>query len=290
MSDTLKNWENDNKKVLTPPNTAWPTVLLFFVALLSFIGMTYGALFHIIPLWIALIINGIAQYAMFTVLHDASHRSLSQISWFNDTLGTIAAFILSPIAGIRVFRFVHMQHHRFTNEGGKVDPDEWCGKGKTWTLPLRWMTLDIHYVFWYAHYWFKRPRKERMELVISLFITIAVFAIAAHFDLALRFALLWLLPARFAVTWLALAFDFIPHYPHDTKASDNEFRATTMHPTHTWLMTPIMLAQNAHLIHHLYPRVPFYRYLWVWHHAKKELMECGARLMRWNGTEIKVDN
>jgi ring-1,2-phenylacetyl-CoA epoxidase subunit PaaE len=83
-----------------------------------------------------------------------------------------------------------------------------------------------------------------------------------------------------------LAFDYLPHYPYDTKASDNEFRATNLKPEYSWLMTPVCLSQNYHLIHHLYPRVPFYRYPWVWHHAKQELIDAGARIMHWNGQEI----
>ncbi|MGB2401659.1 MAG: fatty acid desaturase [Porticoccaceae bacterium] len=31
-----------------------------------------------------------------------------------------------------------------------------------------------------------------------------------------------------------------------------------------WLLTPLSLSQNYHLVHHLYPTVPFYRYLKIW--------------------------
>jgi fatty acid desaturase len=39
-----------------------------------------------------------------------------------------------------------------------------------------------------------------------------------------------------------------------------------------WLLTPVLLYQNYHLVHHLYPTVPFYRLLKVWN-AKKDYHE-----------------
>ena len=31
-----------------------------------------------------------------------------------------------------------------------------------------------------------------------------------------------------------------------------------------WLLTPLMTFQNYHLVHHLYPRAPFYRLIKLW--------------------------
>ena len=37
-------------------------------------------------------------------------------------------------------------------------------------------------------------------------------------------------------------------------------KATPVRMAHEWLLTPIMVFQNYHLIHHLYASIPFYRY------------------------------
>lgn len=111
MDVSLQQWEQINRKGLQPPHTAWPTVILFILASSLFIGSIYSTVHGIIPVFSGFILNAIAQFTLFTVLHDASHRSLSQTQWLNDRLGSIASFILSPVAGIRIFRFVHMQHH-----------------------------------------------------------------------------------------------------------------------------------------------------------------------------------
>ncbi|KTD65327.1 fatty acid desaturase [Legionella shakespearei] len=286
MNTSLQQWEQINKKELQPPHTAWPTLFLFVVAVSVFFGSIYSTIHGIIPVIAGFILNAVAQFTLFTVLHDASHRSLSQIQWLNEGLGSIASFILSPVAGIRIFRFVHMQHHRFTNEGNANDPDEWCAKGNKWTLPLRWASLDIHYLFWYAGKWSGRPEKERRELIITALFSISLIALLAFFGYLYWVLVLWLISGRVAVTWLALAFDFLPHYPHDVKASENEFKATNVKPGASLVMTPLLLCQNYHLIHHLYPRIPFYRYPWVWKTAQGQLREQGARIMSWNGKEI----
>ena len=45
----------------------------------------------------------------------------------------------------------------------------------------------------------------------------------------------------------------------------DRFMATTMRMGWEWLLTPLLVYQNYHLIHHLYPTVPFYKMHDVWH-------------------------
>jgi len=286
MHASLKEWQKNNKMQLQSPYIAWPTVLLFLVATSIFMASTYAAVCGSIALILAFFINACIQFVLFTVLHDASHRSLSQVSWLNELLGSISVFLLTPLAGAKVFRFIHMQHHRFTNEDVAHDPDYWASKGPKWMLPLRWMFLDIHYVLWYLKHWNQRPRKEHVELVLTIGSAVLILTIASYFGYGFWALLLWLASGRLASSALVMAFDYLPHYPHDTTAKENEFRATNLKPNASWLMTPILLGQNYHLIHHLYPRLPFYRYGWVWKSAQQPLIDSGARLMRWNGEEI----
>jgi fatty acid desaturase len=41
-------------------------------------------------------------------------------------------------------------------------------------------------------------------------------------------------------------------------------QATVIRTGWEWLLTPLMMYQNYHLVHHLYPTVPFYRYKKAW--------------------------
>ena len=49
-----------------------------------------------------------------------------------------------PTPRFPVWRFIHMQHHRFTNhhDDGR-DPDGYTMRGPSWQRPLRWLTIDL---------------------------------------------------------------------------------------------------------------------------------------------------
>ena len=55
------------------------------------------------------------------------------------------------------------------------------------------------------------------------------------------------------------------------------------------LLTPALLYQNYHLVHHLHPLVPFYRYLTVWRRNEPRYLEGGPALSTARGRELTVD-
>ena len=83
-----------------------------------------------------------------------------------------------------------------------------------------------------------------------------------------------LLPARLATAALAFAFDYLPHRPHETPAQEDRYRASHVF-RERWLTLPLC-GQNYHLVHHLYPAVPFYRYGAVWFDQREALLLKGA--------------
>ena len=93
----------------------------------------------------------------------------------------------------------------------------------------------------------------------------------------LEVVLLWLMPARLAIGLLAFGFDWLPHHPHDVRSDDDRYRATVVRPS-PWL-TPLLIYQNYHLIHHLYPAVPFYRYSRVWRAKEATLRPRRVRVL-----------
>ena len=48
-----------------------------------------------------------------------------------------------------MWRFIHMQHHRFTNHDDGSDPDGYTMRGPAWQRPLRWLTIDFYYMVFY---------------------------------------------------------------------------------------------------------------------------------------------
>jgi len=130
------------KLLIQKPNIAWPTILLLVAAFTIFSMSTFAFLKGALPLGWAMLINSIASYMSFSIAHDATHSAVFTNRRMNDWTGRLAMILLEPGPFFQVFRFVHMKHHRFTNDSEK-DPDVYCGTGPRWLLPFKWLTLDL---------------------------------------------------------------------------------------------------------------------------------------------------
>jgi beta-carotene hydroxylase len=252
---------------------AWPTLLLTAATTLVWVGSTAGALMGVLPWWVAMLVNTAAACAAFTPMHDASHKSVGKARWLNEIVGRVSALPL--LAPFGAFRWLHLEHHKHTNNPER-DPDYWSGTGPRWMLPLRWLTQDLHYYVLYYAALRRRPVAERREAIVTL---LAMYGAAIGLSLAgfvMPVVLLWLVPARIATGLLSFGFDYLPHRPHDVPASENRYAATAI--IINWWLTPLFLYQNYHLIHHLFPAVPFYRYVKVWKARESELRAKGAKV------------
>lgn len=252
------------------PDIAWPTIILLLSAYAIFGLSSYAYVHGALPLIAAISLNAIAAYLSFTPAHDAAHNAVSANRHLNDWVGRIATALQSPVPFFRTFRYIHMQHHRFTNEHDR-DPDKYVASGPRWLLPLRWASLD----FAYFHFYFRRgnflqrPESERRELFLALLFSALIITATALAGAMEYYLLLFLIPQRITAVFLAISFDYLPHYPHTAKGKEHSFQSTSNRVGFEWLLTPVLVYQNYHLVHHLYPTVPFYRYIKVWN-AKKQ--------------------
>lgn len=265
--------------LLANPAVAWPTVALFAGCVGGWAATVLLAVSGALPAWAAVPLLAVFAYMAFTPMHDGVHKSVTRTVWANDAIGRVAAVPL--FAPFIAFRWCHLQHHRKTNDPAE-DPDFWSGRGPRWALPLRWLTQDLHYYAAYFGRWRSRPRAERAEAVGTLVLFVAVAAGLAAAGWGKEVLLYWLVPARLAIGWLAFTFDYLPHWPYAAPAAEDRFAATRnlrWSPAREgrWL-TPAMLGQNLHLVHHLYPGVPFYRYAAVWRARRADLVRKGARI------------
>ena len=251
------------------PRIAWPTVMLLVAAFAIFGLSTLAYVEGALSLFWAILFNTTAAYISFTPAHDASHNAVSSNRQLNEWIGRIATALQSPVPFFRTFRYIHMQHHRFTNDEAK-DPDVYVGTGPRWLLPFKWATLDLSYFYYYLKpsVFLQRPASERRELYFAFLFGAVVFTVITLAGWLEYYLLLFLVPTRLTAIFLALSFDFLPHYPHQAHAKDEPFRCTSNRVGMEWLLTPVLLYQNYHLVHHLYPTVPFYRYIKVWNARK----------------------
>lgn len=260
-----------NEALLRAPAFAWPTAaLLGSCWALWSLGFWLGGSGRG-DASLAFALCCAAAFAAFTPLHDATHGSFSRRRLLNEAAGNLAALLFA--GHFQPFRRMHLAHHRHTNEPER-DPDHWSGLGPAALLPLRWATQESRYYRLYLGNWAAWPEGERFGFLLSLLVQAAAAAGLIRSGLGREALLFWLLPGRLAIAALAFFNDYLPHRPHRIPAAVDRYRATHL-LVDPWL-SPLLQWQNLHLIHHLFPGVPFYRYPRIWRARRRELLELGA--------------
>lgn len=236
-------------------------VLVYGVFFLS----SYLYLTEQLPLIAMIAINGIAIYISFTPLHDATHRTVSSNSFINDFLGTIACFPFLPGVTTRIYRYLHLEHHRFSGDVEK-DPDEPFVSTHPIFLPFVLAFPDVLWTIWYLKHMFERPITERLEFIagLSFYVAWHVFWLTSPY--AWEFFLIWMIPQRIGMFLVTYFFAHIQH-PEEVLWEEAPFQATVFIRTNFFARF-VMLGQTIHCLHHLMPNIPFYRYQKAWNVGK----------------------
>ena len=246
---------------------AWPTVFVAMAIVAAFATVTTLGTMHIIPLWIGLVLNTFILYLDQTPLHEACHGNIagrdSKMLWLNQAVGYVCGAIL--LHEYKAFRFMHLAHHRDTNNPD-LDPDNWVAVEGPFKVLWRCLTI----VYWYNQYFWKHIAfHAHIPGMRPLTIHIAVMYLGLY-GIALGLALfgwwrevlaLWIGPHILASALIIYFFAYLPHMPHEVH---ERYRDTNIFWFKGKIMEPIVnglyMFQNFHLIHHLFPRVPFYLY------------------------------
>ena len=258
---------------------AWPTLVLFAVG-------TGGFLTSVVGVWLAwwsapwaVASSTLCLYLLFTPAHEAVHGNIRGRSvlpaWAETFVGYISAgAFLFPYP---IFSYVHRTHHKHTNHPER-DPDYWVASRN----PVRVLLGCASMLPEYYYFYFSRTKlllsspSERPRYFATLACLVAipvVFALWASVRGIVEPVLLWLVPALLASTFLAYIFDYLPHRPHTERRRYLDTRVTLFPGADV-----LFASQNLHLIHHLYPSIPFYRYRSAFTRLRPELEERGARI------------
>jgi vanillate O-demethylase ferredoxin subunit len=243
------------------PRWAWQQFAVLAVSYGVVLAGAIGYLGGALPYPLVLVASALAIYAIFTPLHDATHNSASSDQFINDRIGDAAAILLFPGFTTRIYRRLHLAPHRYTGEHDR-DPDDMMVTARfPWSVPLL-----IFYDLWWFSFVFRhrkgRSRAELVELGAGIAVSIAWHTAWLLSPFAWDFVLLWLLPQRLAVLILAYIFGRIQH-PAGVEQRHDPFHATRMIRGGR-VMRWLTLGQSEHLMHHLFPSVPWYRYHDVW--------------------------
>ncbi|POX88675.1 electron transfer flavoprotein [Mycobacterium kansasii] len=270
------------------PRLAVPTVGIFLAALTAFVLSTVGYINGWLPFWVTIPINASVTFVMFTVVHDASHYSISSTRWVNGLFGRLAWLFVGPVVAFPSFGYIHIQHHRHSNDD-EQDPDTFASHGSPWLLPLRWPMVEYFYLKYYLPRARSRPVAEVAETLVMFTLSMAGLAVAIATGNFWTLAVVFLIPQRIGLTVLAWWFDWLPHHGLEDTQRTNRYRATRNRVGAEWLFTPVLLSQNYHLVHHLHPSVPFYRYLRTWKRNEEAYLERNAAISTVFGQQLNPD-
>ena len=262
---------------------AWPTILLSLAALGLFASDLYLAATGAMSLWTAALLNIVCYFVGYTGLHEATHRNLhgrvSSMRWINDVFGVaLGCMLLYPYS---LHNFIHLTHHANTNDPVR-DPDYWMSGGTAARVILRGLTLPWHYwAFMFATRGREPGAKKfylRLVLDISPALAAATALIASGASATLVIA--WIIALDIGSAILGFSFDWVVHHPHDDRTLIGGTRVfTAKKPLPRTLLNTAHLFQNYHLIHHIAPRTPFYRYGEVFRRSEKFLRANGAKIV-----------
>ncbi|MGW4524556.1 fatty acid desaturase [Amycolatopsis sp. NPDC004378] len=246
------------------PRASVPTLLLFTGGVAVWGTATWLLLAGIASPVFTVPLHALVTFTMFTVVHESVHHAAGKLTWVNEVLGRLAMPFVAAYASFPLLRFVHSEHHRHTNADSHTDPDAWTSQGSWWQLPFRWLTIDFWYARFYTAHVRGRPPQERAETILALSLAFAAAAALVASGHGWELLVGYVLPQRLGLALLAWWFDWLPHHDLPAAQPRDKYGTTRVRVGLEWLMTPIMLFQNYHLVHHLHPAVPFYRYLRAW--------------------------
>ena len=249
------------KQLHVKPPISWPVVGILSVALPVALYLIVAVTMEWINPVLAALPGALAGYYLFTPIHEAVHRSASNREWVNTLIAALTINLLLPYVSPKLLRWGHMQHHRFTNEIGK-DPDRLLTNH--WYGPLvLWPFFELFYLPQYLKQAHTRPKAEVRQVLWQLPAGLAALGLLFVFC-GWKLLLFWFLASRLGLWLIVFVFVYLPHHPHDVLQKDDIYGASSMREGHEWLLTILMAGQNRHLVHHLYPTVPFYRMKQAW--------------------------
>lgn len=264
VSEAQKQITIPPKELLAPPGHLSPTMLMFCAALgmvvLSNLGYWLWGWLH----WVCFTLNTLALHICGTVIHDACHNSAHRNRIINAVLGHLSALMLA--FSFPVFTRVHLQHHAHVNDP-KNDPDHFVSTaGPLWFINARFI---YHEVFFFKRRLWKKY--ELFEWFIARSIVVAIFYISIQHHFLGYILNFWFIPSAIVGLALGFFFDYLPHRPFEER---NRWKNARVYPGK--ILNLLILGQNYHLIHHLWPSIPWYNYQPTYYLMKPLLDEKGS--------------
>jgi len=260
---------------------AWPTAALLVSCVMIYLACVAHLLTDPAFSWWALAGIGFCTYAIYTPLHDAVHGAVTGMSlerrWINEWTGYIAAHFLG--ISFTAHRRSHLKHHRSTNHPVE-DPDIVLSAASAFQLVLAWLKgVPKEWLFALSFEHFTDAEKASVRREYAAIILTRLLLLVLCADLGTTLATL-LCGQLIGNAVLVTLFAWSVHHPH---TEQERMKTTTVYQARSGLDTAMTLIwgyQNYHAIHHLYPKVPFFRYRALYRTLEPYLLESGVPVKR----------
>jgi beta-carotene hydroxylase len=236
------------KEFLIAPGGLNITVTMFLAAAAMLVLSNLGYWLWEWSHWCCFTTNVLALHIAGTVIHDACHQSAHRNRIINAIVGHGSALMLA--FSFPVFTRVHLQHHAHVNDPDN-DPDYVVSTaGPLWLINARFL---YHEVFFFKRQLWRNY--ELLEWFIGRLIVVAIFWVSIQYHFLGYVLNFWFIPSAIVGLALGLFFDYFPHRPHQTR---DRWKNARVYPNR--ILNLLIMGQNYHLIHHLWPSIPWYNY------------------------------
>ena len=262
----------------------WPTVVLGVTVTAAYIATPLLVAHGSLSILVAIPLMMVLTYAAYTVMHEAVHGSISgsngSLRWVNELMGYLAGWIL--MIPLTAHRHEHLAHHRNTNQPD-TDPDYVITdmtRSPLHALRAAFRVLVNQYSYYVRNRWQVAPRSQNLrfclEIVAIVVLRIAIIAQGYW----LEGASLFLLGSLGGVALTMYLFAYIVHRPHAAVGRYVDTSTVVLPGVTGKVVTAMWGYQNYHSIHHLFPRVPFYKYRVLFDEVEDLMVAQGAPVYR----------
>ena len=273
MASSAQNYQSQWQESVV--NIAYGTLFLAASIMLGYYLVITNTLNGNLSYYWASFICAFLAYASFTVLHDAGHGNIikegSALKPVESMLGWLFS-LPSLILPFRFFQKIHDRHHAFTNDPDR-DPDHYKYNNSLWMLMLNCLYIPIQY---YVLVFTKLKnnqtfQKTYLSSACYFAITTTAISLLCFYGYAFEILIFAVIPNIAGTIIITLLFDYIPHHPHKSR---DRYHDTRIYPGK--LLNLLLLGQNYHLLHHMYPRIPWYKYQALYQRVLPDLIANNA--------------
>ena len=252
------------------PEIALPTLFLLAGVYAGLAASTFFALNGHLPMWLAALVNGLILYGTYTVVHEGVHYNIvskkSKLRWLNMTAAFLAAIPLWIL--IYPHRASHIVHHTRCNTD--ADPDIYArgsfGVVTFWKIPQAILGQFNPFAQYRQCIEYRLTRSQRYFSMLNYILYLAIVLTIIGLGFGYELLILWFIPFFIGYSLMLVFFTWIPHHPHTITGRYHDTRCSLWPGGN--LLTQ---GQNYHLIHHMMPWVPWYKYETVFHEIRPGL-------------------